>query len=325
MSNVRPRASSGGHPIDERRTADKSAAADMIDSKSESQPNGSPRLEASRSADAAAAPPPPGPTPGLREQVGATRTAALGLARAHVEFARAEFADILDEIKRVAVLVGLAFGAVVAVSLLLPIGLSLFVGETLFGSLGWGVLHGTLLLLGVALAAVLVALGVGGGRIGVDFLIAALVGLAVALALGLNLTNRLWTAVGDSYAPNIIPDVRPLAVAAVVSAVVVGLLGLIAGARGGGLVGAFVGALAGAIFGALVGMLSSIALGPRVGAAIGVTVALIIWPIAMSIATARRGVDTAALKNRFWPDETIETTKETIEWVRARTPLGPRS
>jgi hypothetical protein len=62
-----------------------------------------------------------------------------------------------------------------------------------------------------------------------------------------------------------------------------------------------------------------------VGAAIGLTVTLMIWPIAMSIGVARRGVDGEALKNRFWPDETIETTKETIEWVRERTPLGPRS
>jgi hypothetical protein len=312
----------------------------MIDSKSQSPPHGSARLDPSPRADAdgrsAAGSATPGSTrdrgaggagraPGLREQVGATKGAAVGLVKAHVELARAEFADILDEIKHVAVLVGLAFAAVLAVSVLLPIGLSLFLGETLFGSMGWGVLHGTLLLLGLAMAAVLVALGVGGGRIGVDFLIAALSGLAVALALGLNLTNRLWTAVGDSYAANIGPDVRPLIVGALVSALVLGLLGLIAGARGGGFVGAFVGAVGGAIFGALLGMLTAVALGPRVGAAIGVTVALIIWPVAMSIGVARQGVDTAALKARFWPDETIETTKETIEWVRERTPLGPRS
>jgi hypothetical protein len=40
---------------------------------------------------------------------------------------------------------------------------------------------------------------------------------------------------------------------------------------------------------------------------------------------AREGIDGDALKARFWPDETITTTKETIEWVRERTPLGPRS
>jgi hypothetical protein len=303
--------------------------ADMIDSKSESRPNGSTRLDATQPPDA-----PPGdrtardatgPAPGLREQFGATKAAALGLVKAHVELARAEFADILDEVKRVAILVGLAFIALFAVSLLLPIGLSLFVGETLFGSLGWGVLHGTLLLLGVALAAVLVALGAGGGRVGLDFLIGALSGLAVGLLLGLNLTNRFWTGVGNTFASNIGADVRPLIVAMLVSAIVLGLLGLVAGSRGGGFIGAFVGGVGGAILGAVLGALTSVALGPRVGAAIGLTVALVIWPIAMSVGVARRGVDSEALKNRFWPDETIETTKETIEWVRARTPLGPRS
>jgi hypothetical protein len=303
--------------------------ADMIDSKSESRPQGSSRLDATPPPDAPPGPPPTrdatGPAPGLREQFGATKDAALGLVKAHVELARAEFADILDEVQRVAILVGLAFVALFAVSLLLPIGLSLFVGETLFGSLGWGVLHGTLLLLAVAMAAVLVALGAGGGRVGLDFLIGALSGLAVGLLLGLNLTNRFWTSVANGFASNIGADVRTLVVAMFVSAIVLGLLGLVAGGRGGGFIGAFVGGLGGAIFGALVGALTSVALGPRVGAAIGLTIALIIWPIAMSIGVARRGVDSEALKNRFWPDETIETTKETIEWVRARTPLGPRS
>jgi hypothetical protein len=298
-------------------------AADMIDSKSESRAQGSSRLEATQPSDpdrasatgsagvgsgAASAGSGSG-APGLREQFGATRGAAVGLVKAHVELARAEFADILDEVKRVALLVGLAFGALVAVSLLLPIGLSLFVGETLFGSLGWGVLHGTLLLLGIAMACVLVALGAGGGRVGLDFLIAALSGLAVGLLLGLNLTNRLWTTVGNSFATNIAADVRPLIVGVLVSAIVLGLVGLIAGGRGGGFIGAFVGGLGGAIVGVLLGLLTAVALGPRVGAAIGVTVALIIWPIAMSVGIARRGIDTEALKNRFWPDETIETTK----------------
>ena len=128
--------------------------ADMIDSKSESRPQGSNRLDATQPPGDRTTRDATGPAPELREQFGATRAAAIGLVKAHLELARAEFADILDEIKLVAILVGLAFVALFAVSLLLPIGLSLFIGETLFGSLGWGVLHGTLLLLGVAMAAV---------------------------------------------------------------------------------------------------------------------------------------------------------------------------
>ena len=32
-----------------------------------------------------------------------------------------------------------------------------------------------------------------------------------------------------------------------------------------------------------------------------------------------------SLKARFTPSQTIETTKETIEWVREQTPLGRKS
>jgi hypothetical protein len=39
----------------------------------------------------------------------------------------------------------------------------------------------------------------------------------------------------------------------------------------------------------------------------------------------RNGFDTKQLRDRFVPDVTIETTKETIEWVRAQMPLGPKS
>ena len=39
----------------------------------------------------------------------------------------------------------------------------------------------------------------------------------------------------------------------------------------------------------------------------------------------RTGVDGEALKKKFTPDETIGLTKETIEWVRARMPLVPKS
>jgi hypothetical protein len=99
------------------------------------------------------------------------------------------------------------------------------------------------------------------------------------------------------------------------------VLGLLAGIRGG-VYGALGGALAGAIVGALLGVLTAVALGPRVGAAVGVTVALLVWPASMGLAVWRQGIDGEQIKARFWPEATIETTKETIEWVRQRMPLG---
>ena len=39
----------------------------------------------------------------------------------------------------------------------------------------------------------------------------------------------------------------------------------------------------------------------------------------------RNGIDKEKLRARFVPDQTIETTKETIEWVREQMPLGRKS
>jgi hypothetical protein len=334
--------------MDEPPVPEAQPRADMIDSKSESNSPGSDALNASQRAsterDSATGtgaarelggPPgvfgdgngsrPSGTAPGLREQLAATRDAALRLVRAHVDLARAEFADIVDEIKKVALLAGLAIVALFTVSLLLPIGLSLFIGETLFGSMGWGILHGTLFFVALAMAALLLALGAGGVRVGVDFAIAALIGLIIGLILALNLANRLWVSLADSLVPGMAADVRPFVVGAIVAAAILGLLGLLGGARGGGAIGAFVGAVALAILGAIIGAVTALVFSPRVGAAIGVTIALLAWPITMGARLAREGVDTDELRARFWPDETIEITEETIEWVRERTPLGRRS
>jgi len=249
----------------------------------------------------------------------------MGLVRAHVDLAKAELGDILDNIKGVAVLSGVAIGALILAGLLFGVGLFLFLGEWLFGSIGWGVIHGPLFLTGVAVAAILAALGYGGGRIGVNFLVAVVIGIIVGAVLGFDLTNRGWTSLGNAVAGNVAADIRPLVVGAATLAVLFGLLGLVLGARAGGVGGAIGGLLVGAIIGALLGALTSVALGPRVGAAIGVSVALLLWPILMGIGVARKGIDTEALKNRFYPKATIDTTKETIEWVRKRTPLGPAS
>jgi hypothetical protein len=261
--------------------------------------------------------------PGLREQLFATRDAARGLVSAHIDLAKAEIGDALDEVKRIAVLAGIAFAVLLLAGLLLPIGLALFVGETLFGSIGWGVLHGTLLLVDVGLMCVLLVVASARG-IGGAFLVAVVVGVIVGLVLGLDLTNRGWTLLGDQIAGQFAVSDRPLVVAAGSLAIIGAVLGLVSGTRGGP-VAAIGGLVAGAIVGALLGALTAIALGPRVGAAIGVTVALVVWPAAMGLRVARQGIDGEEFMSRFWPATTIETTKETIEWVRRRMPLGRES
>lgn len=190
---------------------------------------------------------------GLRDQIGAVRDAVMRLLNAHIYLARTEASEIGAEIGRVALLAGMAFGALFVLGLLLPIGGMLFLADWLLGSMGWGVLLGVLLLLDVALVAVLVGLGVPGSRIGRDFLVAVLA-------------------------------------AAVVTILVIKFIA-----------------------------------GPQISAALGLTTLYLAWPILMGLGIARIGVDTDALKARFYPTQTIETTKETIEWVRERTPLGRKS
>ena len=221
---------------------------------------------------------------------------------------------------------GVAIGAAIFAGLLVAIGTPLFLGEWLFGSIGWGILLGLLLMLAIAVAAGVMALdasrswGVGG-----PFLAAAVIGVVVGIVLGLDLTNRAWTAAGDAVAGNIDASYRPLVVAAVSLAIIGGVLGLIAGAAAGGIGAGIAGLVGGAIAGALLGVLTAIATGPRVGAAIGVAVGLMAWIGLMGVDIARHGVDTEELKERFWPDRTIEVTKETIEWARKRMPLMRKS
>ena len=42
----------------------------------------------------------------------------------------------------------------------------------------------------------------------------------------------------------------------------------------------------------------------------------------MAIDVSRTGIDVEALKARFTPTQTIETSKETLEWLQKRMPPG---
>ena len=264
----------------------------------------------------------PEPAPGLGEQIGATKDSAKRLLDAHVELAKAEIADIGDSVKRAAAFGGIAIGAGIFAGLLVGIGVPLWLGEWLFGSIGWGILLGVLLLGALAVAAIALALAPSvNGRIGRSFLIAAVIGVVVGEIFGLDVTNRGWTLLADNVAANLAPDSRPLIVAVVALAVIGAVIGLVLGlARGlgAGSIGTLVG---GGVLGAALGALTAAAPGLRVGAAIGVAAGLIAWIALMGASLAAGGFDSDKLKERFWPSRTIEVTKETIEWARERMPL----
>lgn len=265
-----------------------------------------------------------GEPPGLRAQLGTTFAAGKRLLQAHIDLGKAELADIVDEVKRMVALIGAAVGVLVIAGFLLLIGGVLFLGEWLFGSIGWGVLLGFLLLADLALVLVLMALDVKGSRIGSAFAIAAVLGIVVGVVLGLNLTHRGWTALGDQVAAQYNPDTRTVLLALGVSAAVLGVLGFLARIRNG--IGAGIGGLlAGAVLGVVIGGVTVIDIPVQVGAAIGVLVTLVAWPILAGRDVMRTGVDGDAIAEKFKPTATMELTKETIEWVRARMPLVPKS
>lgn len=267
---------------------------------------------------------------GLPSQAKATFAAGRRLVLAHVALGKAELGAIAAEAKRVAALAGGALGLLLFAALFLPVGLTLFVGEWLFGSLGWGVLHGTEASVAIAIVLVLAALDIRPDFLGRMLAVAAVVGVVVAVVFGLAMSNALWTRVGEAVAPGLDQATRPLAVAVVAMALVGAVLGLAAAARsagpGGRLSAAGPGVVFGAALGALVGAFSAISFTPEVGAAIGLAVGLAAWP-ALAL-TALTTFDVESLKRRFYPATTIETTQETIGWlqqIRDRTRRGWKS
>jgi hypothetical protein len=281
-----------------------------------------------------ASPPTPGPTPpggsagappGLRAELGATRGAAMRLVQAHIALARAEFTEILGEIKRFAIAAGIAFALLLFAGLLIPIGTTLFLGEWLFGSLGWGVLIGAEFAAAVAIVAILAVIGATRVQVGRTFLVALIVGVVVGVVLGLDLTNQGWSRVGDSIFGTVDAGYRPLVTAVAVLALIIAVVGLLAGLRAGGIAGGIGGLIGGAILGAILGGFTALRWGPHAGAGAGFAVGSIVWPALLVSSVLRRGIDFEALKNKLWPNETIETTRETIEWVRKQTPLGRKS
>jgi hypothetical protein len=264
----------------------------------------------------------------LGEQFGRFRRAVRRLIAAHLDLARAEFGEIAAEVKRFAGLVGLALGFVFFALLLVAVGLPLFLGDWLFGSLGWGLAHGVLIAAALAIAAVGAALGATGRSVWLPFLSGVAVAVAVILALGTNIAADALSQLVARAEPALridVPSGWDTLVAGLIVGGATGAVLFFAAAlllrrplrRALGLLvdGLIVGALAGAIFGGA-------RYGWQVGSAIGVTTGLLVW-IAAMVGNITR-LDISARFERMRPSTTIETARETLEWVRARTKLVPR-
>lgn len=259
---------------------------------------------------------------GLGEQVGRLREAAERLVRAHIDLARAELSEIAGEIKQIVGLIGLAIGLVFFALLLVFVGLPLFLGDFLFGSLGWGILHGVLLAVAVAAAAIAAAVGAAGRAISVPFLSGVAVTVAIALALGSDLAfqGAAWLAARASEALRISPPagwdtiVAGAVAGAVIGLVLFFLIGLaqwrsLRGALGLRVDGFVLGAILGALCGA--GHYSW-----SLAVANGLVIGLLVWIVGSVAAVS--SADTTARFSHLTPTTTIDTARETWEWLRAR-------
>jgi hypothetical protein len=244
---------------------------------------------------------------------------------AHIDLAKAEASAIAGELGRFLAAIGGAVALVLLAALLAVIGTSLFIGEWLLGSLGWGVLHGVELFVAIAIALVLAALGVSAGRLVGAFVVGLLVGVLVAVVFALSLPNQAYTAIGDASGINIEAGVRPLVVGMAIWAGVGLLLGIGLAIRASGAGARFGSIVGGILLGGLFGAFTAIEFDPRAGVGVGIAAGYATWIVLMLIDISRTGVDVEALQARFTPTQTIETSKETLEWLQKRMPPGTGS
>jgi hypothetical protein len=275
------------------------------------------------------------PPRGLREQFGRTRNALLGLIAAHIDLLSAELSEIVGQVKRVVALAGIAAGFGLFAGLLIFLGTILWFGEWIFGSIGWGVLHGGTGLIAMAVLAGLAIIPNSAPRIGLAVFVALVVAIFTGVVFWLQLTNQFWGWVGTTFFSTISwqgnpisPADRPIVVGAICMGAIFALIGLAYGlymGRGFGRIGLGIAlAIVGAFLGALLGAFLGVPMSWGISIAVAIVVFNVVAPVVAAILIIPEA-DFDQLRDQFVPSQTIATTKETIEWVRAQMPLGPKS
>ena len=269
--------------------------------------------------------------PGVGEAIGGVKAAFKRMLDAHVTLLRAEL-EIAG--KELGIIAGLAVGALVILLLvlgLLYVGGFLFFGEWLFGSMGWGIIHGTLL--GAAFIG-FVGINLAGGDVRA-YGAGAVIGLAVTIILAAllisNVGNEGGEAVRDWIDSEFQTEQLPFGdewLVLFIGFVIVGIIGAIVALIASWQTQAghpFAMLVTGFIVGGFVG---AIWFPTRYQAADGVMglaimVGLITWIVAGAILAARRGFDPEARYADLIPRESIaafERTKDflTEQWERQK-------
>lgn len=250
--------------------------------------------------------------PGLGAQFGHTRAAFVGLFRAHVDLLKAEISEILSQLKLITAQAGCALVILLMTGTLLYVGGFLFLGEWLFGSIGWGLAHGVLF--GVAMAVILGLAIMGATRRAAfgSLFLAVLATVGLALLCG---SNVAYNAASDIATRMAFPFDSTVAVAllagAVIGAIVFALMLARLAGRGGFIGGLVLGAIVGLPIGWLIAA-SPWTWPPAIGFAI--TLGLILWPI-FDVVLALPGLDPAERFAKLAPRQSIEAAQETRAWL----------
>lgn len=224
------------------------------------------------------------------------------------------------EVGIIAGLVAAVVGIAVLVAILIVVGGFLFLGEWLFGSMGWGIIHGTLLGLAVVGA---VAVNLGGGSVrsyAWGLPIGVIVGVSLGAILLLNIGNAAAEAAAGAVEDQLLLDRQwaPTLVGLVVGAVVLGVVALFLGYRskwrfGSPFLLAIGGALAGGFLGAILG--STTYRSPAGVVGLAIAIGLITWMAVGGILAARQGFDAEARYAALVPRRSMAAAQETRDML----------
>ncbi len=265
--------------------------------------------------------------------MGGVRAAFMRLVDAHVTLLRAELGIAGRELGIILALGVGAFALAVLVGILLYVGTFLFLGEWLFGSMGWGIIHGTLLTVAFIGA---IAIELAGGSVRM-YAIGALIGLVVTIVVSILLLSNVgnesaeWVArvTQDSLATGSLPfgdewlaTLAGLAIGALVGLVVALGVAWRVGRSKVPLVPVLVlGLLAGGLIGAIYASTRYEAVDGVLG--LSIALGLLTWLVVGAALAARAGFDTQARYARLVPRESIaafELTKDFLleQWRKQK-------
>jgi hypothetical protein len=255
--------------------------------------------------------------------MGDARDAFRRLLDAHLALLRAELAEVG---RALGIIVGLAAAAVflaILVAILLYVGSFLFFGDWLFGSMGWGIIHGTLIGVGVIAG---VAVNLAGGSVrsyGWGLFWGVVIAVVLSLVLSLNLSNDAaeWGAGQIEDQLRLDEHWAPTLVGLVVGAVVTALIALFVGWRqhwpfGSPLAVTLTGLMAGGFVGAL--LASTRYDNPDGVVGLAIMLGLLTWISVGLILANRRGFDPESRYASLVPRESIAAFERSRDLLRAQ-------